>query len=275
MNQKYQSAITVTFVYFIFSFLWIFLSDNILLIFAEDIDQFQHISTIKGIAFILISSIIIYLLVSKAVSKNKKAIEKNRKIVESLIITIQSITESRDPYTTGHETRVADISVLIGKKLGLSGHRLEGLKTGALLHDLGKIMIPLEILNKPGKLTDIEYDLVMEHPEAGYNFIKTIEFDWPISKMIRQHHEKCDGSGYPQGLEKDDIMLEARIICVADILEAMSSDRPYRPELGINEALAVIKAGRGVTLDERVVDACIELVENNLIDFVGWKKQKD
>lgn len=170
-----------------------------------------------------------------------------------------TLSEMRDPYTAGHEQRVAEIAVAIGRELGLDGKTLEGLRIGGYLHDVGKMRVPAEILAKPGRLTPSEYELIKEHPRAGYDVLKEVEFPWPVAQIALQHHERIDGSGYPQGLKGEQIMLEARIIAVADVVESMSSHRPYRPGLGLERALAELERGKGSAYDPAIVDACLRL----------------
>jgi putative nucleotidyltransferase with HDIG domain len=165
----------------------------------------------------------------------------------------------RDPYTAGHQRRVAEIAVAIGAELGFDAHRQEGLRVVGYLHDIGKITIPSEILSKPGKLSAIEFQLIQGHAQAGYDVLKGVAFPWPVAQVALQHHERMDGSGYPQGLKGDAILLEARIMAVADVVEAMSSHRPYRPGLGIDKTLAEIERGRGTAYEPLVVDACLKL----------------
>jgi putative nucleotidyltransferase with HDIG domain len=165
----------------------------------------------------------------------------------------------RDPYTAGHERRVAEIAVAIGREFGFDDRRLEGLRVAGYLHDVGKMTIPSEILSKPGRLSAIEFQLIQGHAKASYDVLKDVEFPWPVAQVALQHHERIDGSGYPQGLKGEDIMIEARIMAVADVLEAMSSHRPYRPGLGIEKALAEIERGRGSVYDTRAADACLRL----------------
>jgi PAS domain S-box-containing protein len=172
---------------------------------------------------------------------------------------ITALSEMRDPYTAGHERRVAEIAVAIGAELGLDAHRQQGLRVAGYLHDVGKINIPGEILSKPGKLSAAEFALIKEHPQAGYNVLKHVEFPWPVALVALQHHEQIDGNGYPQGLKGDEIILEARIIAVADVVESMSSHRPYRPALGIETALAEIERGRGTAFDADAADACLRM----------------
>jgi len=160
--------------------------------------------------------------------------------MEDSISAISLVTEARDAYTAGHQRRVTKLAVAIAKEMGFPKDRVEGIKIAALIHDVGKINLPAEILSKPGKLSEIEFGLIKNHPQKGYEILKTIDFPWPVAEIVLQHHEKMNGSGYPRGLKRDEILLEAKIICVADVVEAMSSHRPYRPALGINKALEEI-----------------------------------
>jgi HD-GYP domain-containing protein (c-di-GMP phosphodiesterase class II) len=181
---------------------------------------------------------------------------------ESLEQTIQVIAdtgEERDSYTGGHQRRVAEICSKIATELGLSAERIHGLHLAATIHDLGKIGIPAEILSKPRRLTAMEFGLIKEHSTIGYNILKGVSFPWPIAQIILQHHERIDGSGYPLGLKGDAMLLESKILAVADTVEAMASHRPYRAALGIEAALNEINALRGVTLDTQVVDACLRV----------------
>ncbi len=177
----------------------------------------------------------------------------------STVEVATSLSEMRDPYTAGHERRVGQIAAAIGAELGLDAQRVEGLRVAGQLHDIGKITIPAEILSKPGKLSPVEFDLIRSHAQSGYDVLKEVEFPWPVAEIALQHHERMDGSGYPQGLKGEAILFEARIMAVADVIEAMSSHRPYRPGLGIDRALAEIEQGRGRTYDPAVADACLQL----------------
>ncbi|MDD3518397.1 MAG: PAS domain S-box protein, partial [Chromatiales bacterium] len=198
------------------------------------------------------------------ISEKKRAEERIAGYIEklegSILRTVEVITilsEMRDPYTTGHEKRVAQIAVAIGAELGFDEHRLEGLRIGGYLHDVGKIIVPTEILSKPGRLSTLEYEMIKGHPQAGYDILKKVEFPWPVAEMALQHHERIDGSGYPQGLEGEDILLEARILAIADVVESIASHRPYRPKRGIEEALAEIEQGRERLYDPEIADACL------------------
>jgi len=192
---------------------------------------------------------------------------KLKKSIEDVIYTIGKITETRDPYTSGHQLKVSLLSTAIAQEMKLPPDQIEGIRIASLVHDIGKISIPSEILSKPSKLSEIEYRLIKNHSQIGYDILKSIEFSWPIAQIVLQHQERLNGSGYPQGLKGDDILLEAKIIAVADVIEAMSSHRPYRPALGINKALEEISINRGILYVPEVVDACIKLFKEKDFKF--------
>ena len=177
----------------------------------------------------------------------------------STVEVAMRLSELRDPYTAGHERRVGEIAVAIGAELGFDARQQEGLRVAGYLHDIGKITIPTEILSKPGRLTAIEFKLIQGHSQASYDVLKDVRFPWPVAQIALQHHERMDGSGYPQGLTGEAILLEARIMAVADVVEAMSSHRPYRAGLGLDKALAEIERGRASVYDPQVADACLRL----------------
>ncbi len=187
--------------------------------------------------------------------------EQLSKAFASIITTMSRTLELRDPYTAGHETRVASIAVAIANELGWDVGRIKGLETAALLHDIGKIAIPAEILTKPSDLSEFEYGLIKTHAEHSYQLLKDIDFPWPIAEMVHQHHERLDGSGYPKGLIGDQILLEARVLGVADSIEAMSTNRPYRFALGLKKAIEEIKKQSGIQFDVQVVNAALHLFE--------------
>jgi PAS domain S-box-containing protein len=192
------------------------------------------------------------------------------KLERLLLQTIEAIAatvEARDPYTAGHQRRVAALASSIAREMGLSEDKLHGLYLAASIHDLGKIRIPAEVLSKPGMLLNFEYELVKTHPQTGYDIIKDVQFPWPIAQMVLQHHERLDGSGYPQKLKGEQILLEAKILAVADVVEAMSSYRPYRPGLGLEAALEEVTKQRGVLYDPAVVDSCISLFREKQFTF--------
>jgi PAS domain S-box-containing protein len=185
--------------------------------------------------------------------------QKLRRSLEDSIAAIAATVEMRDPYTAGHERRVAEIAAAIATEMALPPFMVEGIHFGAMIHDLGKIQIPAEILSKPTRISPVEFALIKGHAQAGYDILKGIDFPWPVAEMARQHHERIDGSGYPQGLKGEQILLEARVLAVADVVEAMASHRPYRAGLGIDKALAEIERGRGTAYDPLVADACLRL----------------
>lgn len=185
--------------------------------------------------------------------------EKHKRALLQTIQAISLTIEKRDPYTAGHQQRVAKLAVALAAELGLPKDQIEGIRMGGLIHDIGKIYIPSEILSRPGRLSQAEYDLIKTHPQVGYDIIKDVEFTWPVAAMVPQHHERIDGSGYPKGMQGDSICLEARILAVADVVEAMASHRPYRPGLGLDLALKEIQTNRGRYYDAEVADACASL----------------
>lgn len=197
--------------------------------------------------------------------KFEKAVkERTHRLQRAIEITIQDIAamvEVRDPYTVGHQKRVGDMAMSIASQMGLPTLRLEGIKMAGIVHNLGMIHIPVEMFSKEGELTKIEFAIIKTHPQVGYDLLKHIEFSWPIAQMVLQHHEMMDGSGYPQGLKGEEIMLEARILAVADLVDAMSSPRPYRPALGIKKILGEINKNKGCLYDPGVVDAYLKIFE--------------
>jgi len=187
--------------------------------------------------------------------------------MDGALDTMSKIIEAKDPYTAGHQQRVCQLAVPLARELGLPEDQVEAIRIASLIHDIGKIGLPTEILSKPTRLTDLEFSLIKEHPQIGYNILQSIDFSYPISDIIYQHHERSNGSGYPQGLKDKAIMIEARIIGVADVVEAMSSHRPYRPALGIDKALEEITQNKSVLYDLEIVDACLRLFKEKGFNF--------
>ncbi|MBI5532268.1 MAG: HD domain-containing protein [Deltaproteobacteria bacterium] len=192
----------------------------------------------------------------------ERSLESLNRAMKGTIEAMAVISEMRDPYTAGHQKRVAKLASAIAVALGLPADRVEGVRLAGLIHDIGKISVPHEILSKPGRLTTIEFNLIRVHPEVGYEVLKRVDFPWPLAKIVLQHHEVLDGSGYPYGVKAEEILLEARIIGVADVVEAMASHRPYRPSLGIERALEQVEEFRGRLYDSKVVGACLELFDS-------------
>jgi len=204
--------------------------------------------------------------VSHDITQHKQAEQELQrsydKLRETFIVTVNTLAstvEMRDPYTAGHQRRVTILSCAIAEEMGLTEEQFDGLRLAGLVHDIGKFNVPVEILNKPGRISETEFNIIKTHPQAGYNLLKEIEFPWPVAQIVLQHHERLDGSGYPQGLKNGGIMLEAKILAVADVVEAMASHRPYRPALGIEVALEEIKQNRGIYYDPDVADVCARL----------------
>lgn len=202
-------------------------------------------------------------IVEQRTSEVQETLGKLQKSMEGVVKAMAMTVETRDPYTAGHQHRVTDLSCAIAQEMGLSEEQIYGLRMAGDIHDLGKISIPAEILAKPTHLTDIEFSLIKTHPQAGFDILKDIEFPWPVARIVIQHHEKMDGSGYPNGLSGEDILIEARILTVADVVEAMASHRPYRPGLGIDAALEEISRNKGVLYDPDVADACLKIFREN------------
>ena len=203
----------------------------------------------------------------QAEMKLQKSYERLQKTMEGTINAITKIIDSRDPHTAGHQQSVSKLATTIARKMKLPKDKIEGIKLASLLHDIGKISIPAEILNKPGKLNEMEYSLIKGHSQIGYDILKSIEFSYPIAKIIFQHHERLNGTGYPNNVKGDEILLEAKIIGVADVVEAMSSHRPYRPAFGIDVALEEISKNRGILYDPEVVDVCLKLFQDKGFKF--------
>lgn len=200
--------------------------------------------------------------ISELVS-SRKQIEKTlndlRKALGGTIEAMALTVETRDPYTAGHQRRVSNLARGIATEMGVSKGQIQGVRMAGVIHDIGKISVPGEILSKPGNISQNELGIIKEHPQVGYNILKTVDFPWPIAQIVLQHHERMDGSGYPNGISGENILLEARILAVADVVEAMASHRPYRAALGINLALNEISKNRGSFYDPKVVDACLRL----------------
>jgi putative two-component system response regulator len=197
--------------------------------------------------------------------------QRFQKAMEGSVQAIALAVEMRDPYTAGHQSRVADLACAIARVMDLSEDRIYGLKMASVIHDLGKLTIPGEILCKPGRLSGPEYAMIRTHVQSGYDILKKIDFPWPLADIVIQHHERIDGSGYPQGLSGDEILLEARILSVADVFETIGSHRPYRPSLGIQKAINELAENSGRLYDSDVVAACLELVNEQGYRLEGTK----
>ncbi|MBT6225438.1 MAG: response regulator [Candidatus Scalindua sp.] len=193
----------------------------------------------------------------------KKSTDKIKTNIEETIHAMAMTVEMRDPYTAGHQRQVANLASAIAEKMDLPREQIDSIHLAGTIHDIGKMQVPTEILSKCGKLTGLEYDMIKTHPQAGYDILKTIRFQWPIAEFVLQHHERMDGSGYPSGLSGNDILIEAKILSVADVVDAIVPHRPYRPALGIEKAKEEISNNRGILYDSNVVDACLSIISDN------------
>jgi len=208
----------------------------------------------------------------QAEKERKQSFERLRKALGATVQSISMTVEMKDPYTAGHQQRVSDLARAIATEMGLSADRRDFIRTASSIHDIGKVSVPAEILSKPTKLTGLEFSLIKTHSQSGYDILKDIEFPWPVADVVLQHHERMNGSGYPQGLKGDDILLEARIMAVADVVEAIASHRPYRPSRGIDFALDEISRNKGILYDADVVDACLKLFQEKSYTLLVLKK---
>ncbi|MES9997063.1 HD domain-containing phosphohydrolase [Desulfovibrio aminophilus] len=203
----------------------------------------------------------------KAEESLRQSVAQLRQTLEETVSALAAMSEKRDLYTAGHQQRVAQLACAMAEEMGLQGDRVSGLRVAGKLHDIGKISVPAEILAKPSRLTPIEMSIMKTHSEAGFEILKRVSFPWPVARMVLQHHERLDGSGYPEGLRGDEIMLEARILAVADVVEAMSSHRPYRATLGLERALDEVGMHKGGLYDPEAVDACLRLFQHKNFTF--------
>ncbi|MBU1397413.1 MAG: HD domain-containing protein [Proteobacteria bacterium] len=205
----------------------------------------------------------------EAEKKLQLTLDNLRKAFGTTIQVMVSAVEARDPYTAGHQVRSSDIARAIATEMGLSPEKIEAIRMAGPIHDIGKLSVPAEILSKPGKLSEIEFSLIKEHALKGFEMLKDVESPWPLAEIVYQHHERMNGSGYPRKLKGDDIIMEARIMAVADVVESMASYRPYRPALGINAALEEIEKNRETLYDAHVVDACLKLFREKGFQIEG------
>ncbi|MCX8110708.1 MAG: PAS domain S-box protein [Syntrophorhabdaceae bacterium] len=197
----------------------------------------------------------------------QESLERLQKVMDDIINALSTTLELKDPYTSGHQKRVTELALAIAKEMNYPDQNMKLLRIASMLHDIGKISMPAEILSKPGRLNKKEFDLLKDHPERGYEILKGIDFNYPVAEIIKQHHERMDGSGYPSGLKGDDILMDARIIGVADVVESMASHRPYRPSLGMDIALEEIEKNKGILYDSDVVEACVKVIREKGFKF--------
>jgi len=197
----------------------------------------------------------------------QRSFEKLQRTFKGMVNAMVSAIEIRDPYTAGHGRRVTELACAIAERMGLSEDRIEGLRMAGLIHDIGKIGVPAEVLSKPGQLSELEWGMIKAHPQVGYDILKTIEFPWPVAQIVLQHHERIDGSGYPAGLAGDDILLEARILAVADVVQAMVSNRPHRPPHGLDKVLEEVSQNKGILYDPEAMEVCLKLIAEKVVTF--------
>lgn len=204
---------------------------------------------------------------SRLEEKVKEKTGSLQSTLNGVVSALAMVVEMRDPYTAGHQLRVSQLACAVAREIGLSEDQIKGIQVVGCLHDIGKIIVPAEILSKPSKLTDYEFNMIKAHPEAGHNILKGIFFPWPVATAVLQHHERLDGSGYPFGCNGDEIIIEAKIIAVCDVIESMASHRPYRPALGIEAGLDEIRKNEGIIYDFEVAEACLELFREKGFKF--------
>ncbi|MDO8635291.1 MAG: HD domain-containing protein, partial [Dehalococcoidia bacterium] len=191
--------------------------------------------------------------------EQQRRVDQVRKVLGTAVQAIASMIERRDPYTAGHQRRVAELALAVAAEIGISADQIDGLRMASVIHDIGKISVPVEILSKPTKLTGPEFSLIKSHAQAGYDILKEMEFPWPVARIVLEHHERINGSGYPQGLTDGQFLIESRILAISDVVESMASHRPYRAALGIDAALEEIKSNKGILYDPQAVDACLKV----------------
>jgi len=199
--------------------------------------------------------------------KLKQTCKKLQKFIEDTAYIIMKVVETRDPYSIGHQQRVSKLATAIAQEMKLPQDKIEGTRIASLVHDIGKVNLPTEIISKPNKLIEVEFNLIKNYPKVGYDILKKVDFPWPIAEIVFQHQEKIDGSGYPRGLKGDEICIEAKILGVANVVEAMSSYKSYRPALSIDEALAEIVENKNILFDPEVVDTCLKLFKEKGFKF--------
>ncbi len=202
--------------------------------------------------------------VDKELKQNYKKLQK---IIEATANIITKVVETRDPYSIGHQQRVSKLATAIAQEMKLPQDKINGTRISSLIHDIGKVNLPTEIISKPGKLIEVEFNLIKNYPKVGYDILKKVDFPWPIAEIVLQHQEKIDGSGYPRGLKGDEICIEAKILGVANVVEAMSSYKSYRPALSVDEALVEIVENKNILFDPEVVDICIKLFKEKDFKF--------
>ena len=260
-----RSVLRIVAVYAAVASAWIIASDLVSRWFTVDPNLLTTVSVGKGVFFVAVTSALLFFEIRRHFARLREAAESLLLTTARLDAALKGVTETmgkvveaRDPYTQGHQRGVAKVSTLIAEEMGLPPDEVAAIEVAGLVHDVGKLAVPAEILTRPGSLGRIEYELIQEHSQTGHDILEDIDFGWPIADVVLQHHERADGSGYPNGLSGEQILPAARILAVADVLEAMSSHRPYRPALGIDAAITEVTADGG-RFDPDVVAACVRL----------------
>lgn len=259
-----NTAFRVAALYAAFAVAWILVSDRVVESLALTPQRIGALQTEKGVAFVLLSALVVFLLVRREMRQRRaaeagrlEALERQRATLVKAVEALARTVETRDPYSAGHQRRAAELAAAIGRRLGLSQERIDDLRLGTLIYDIGMIAVPAEIVTRPSRLSEQEFGLVRRHPRAGYEIVHDVGLPEEICLAVLQHHERLDGSGYPDGLKGDAISLSGRILAVAGVVEAMTAHRPYRPARGLDAAIAEIEAGKGARFDPSVVDACV------------------
>jgi HD-GYP domain-containing protein (c-di-GMP phosphodiesterase class II) len=262
-----RSTVRIVLIYAVFAGVWIVLSDAVLRESTVDPNLLTLFAVLKGLLFVAVTSLILLVLIrgyftriSEVVRELKVSRDQIEQSLQSTVEILGKVTEIRDPYTAGHQRRVRELAVAIAEKMGMPEAEIADIGTAAAVHDMGKISVPAEILTKPGSLSPIEFELIRAHSQGGFDLLSEARMPRNIAELVRQHHERCDGSGYPRGLKSAEILDGAKVLMVADVVEAMSSYRPYRPALGPDAALAEIEQGEGTLYDSAVCRALIALV---------------
>jgi len=268
MKDGFKSVLKIVILYMMFGFFWIFLSTEIIHFIARDPDTYIIIEKYKSYFYIILTSFLLFKMIQKSYSKIERT---NKKFQQDIVQSFITALEFHDKYTKGHSEAVASYSIKIGGKLGLKGKELDNLYWAARMHDIGKIIVPIEILNKEEKLTDIEYKLIKDHSKIGYEIVSKNDSLKKVSKSILYHHERWDGRGYPEGLKGNRIPLLSQIICVADSWHAMTSKRSYKKELTCEEAIDELIRNKGKQFSPKIIDAFIDLYNLRGDTFMGVK----
>lgn len=273
-GRSARSALSIVATYAVVAAAWIFGSDLITRLITVDPDRLTEIAVFKGFLFVAVTAGMLYALIQRqfarvddALTRMRDSEERVRRAFDSTIEVLGRVTEMRDPYTAGHQRRVSQLAAAIGEEIGLSGREVAEIGIAGSIHDIGKISVPSEILTKPGDLSPAELELVRMHAQTAFDMLSEVQMPGSVVELVYQHHERCDGSGYPRGLHGARILEGAKILAVADVVEAISSHRPYRAARGLDEALAEIERGAGTLYDTKVCGTCVALFRSGRFAF--------